>query len=133
MFIDSNVFIYSIVDSRIQGRNSKKFIQRIIDGEQKAVVSVAVIDEVVFAIYSMRNYDLNSASKTWKKLNSIPNLKILDINREVSETVPEFIKQGLDPTDAVHAATMKVYKIKTICSYDKHFDDIKGINRQEPR
>ncbi len=133
MFIDANVFIYSIVDSRKQGQNSKKFIQRIVEGEQKAVVSVAVIDEVAFAIYSMQNYNLNSASKVWKKLNNIPNLQVLDITKEVSEAVPDFIKQGLDPTDALHAATMKVYKIKTICSYDKHFDNIKEIKRQEPR
>jgi predicted nucleic acid-binding protein len=81
----------------------------------------------------MKNYDLKLAEKTWKKLNEIPNLEILNLTKEVSSIVPIFIKQGLDPTDAVHAATMKINNIKIICSYDKHFDEIKEIKRQEPR
>ena len=133
MFVDANVFIYLLTDSGKQGESSKKYIQRVVKGEQRAVTSVAVIDEVVFAIYSMRNYDLTIAAKIWEKLNKIPNLKILDITKRVSGRVPECIKQGLEPTDAVHLATMKEHGISVICSYDKHFDNIKGVTRQEPR
>jgi predicted nucleic acid-binding protein len=63
----------------------------------------------------------------------MPNLDLLAVDKKAAQTVPEFFKSGLEPRDAMHAATMKANSIETICSYDRAFDKIKGIKRQEPK
>lgn len=130
MFIDSNVFMHAISLQGREGQRCRDFIKKIARGEQNSTTSVLVLDEVVWLI--MRGSGLEDAIATWEKIISIPNLKILDINQSVARLVPAFLKQGLDPRDAIHAATMRVHGIETILSYDRHFDSVKGIRRQGP-
>lgn len=58
----------------------------------------------------------------------------LSISKEIIEIACDYLKQypGIKARDAVHAATVKHYKLSGIVSYDKHFDQICDIKRTEP-
>ena len=131
MFIDANVFIQAYISKDKRGRNSKKFLSRLMKGEQVAVTSPLVFDEVIYVI--LTKFGENIAKKVWNNMIKIQNLKICVIDEKTMSYVMHFIEEGLEPRDAFHAATMYLNGITTICSYDKHFDNIKGIKRQEPK
>jgi predicted nucleic acid-binding protein len=131
MFIDANVFIHAYISKDTKGRDSKKFLSRLINGEQVAITSPLIFDEVIHVI--LMNFDKKNAKNVWNNMIKIQNLKIYAIDEKTMSYVMHFIEEGLEPRDAFHAATMYVNGITTICSYDKHFDNIKGIKRQEPK
>lgn len=130
MFIDSNVFLYAISSGGKKEEKCKEFMDKIAKGEQHSTTSVLVLDEVAWVL--LGKYGRAAALKAWDRMMGIPNLKIVDINASVARLAPEFLEQGLDPRDAIHAATMKAHGVETILSYDKHFDSVKGISRQTP-
>jgi predicted nucleic acid-binding protein len=130
MFIDSNIFLYALSISGKKEEKCRAFLDRIAKGEQNSMTSALVLDEVAWIISEKKGGD--AAAKAWEKIMTIPNLKIVEINGAVVRLVPSFLKQGLDPRDAIHAATMKVHGIETILSYDRHFDSLKDFSRQEP-
>ncbi len=132
VFLDTNIFIHAYDTPREwKGKDSAKLIERIIKGEQKAATSYLVLNEVLY--YYMREGRDEEAKRFWDNATNMHNLSILPIDQKAGAHVMEFISEGLDATDAFHAAVMAANGIETICSYDKAFDKIKGIKRQEPK
>ncbi len=130
MFLDANIFIH------IYGANDKKreaclkLLAKVHSGEQGAVTSALVLDEVLFVVSNTRGMEI--AEQAWNNMLNFPNLQILPVDEKVLQQVMRFVKAGLEPRDAFHAATMKVNNVETICSYDRGFDNKAGIKRQEP-
>ncbi len=131
MFIDANIFIYAYVSSDKRKMACKAILDKIALGEQHASTSPLAMDEVLY--YVLERYGLEKAEGVWERMLRMPNLSILAIDSWVTSHVFSFVKAGLDPRDAFHAACMKANGISTICSYDAGFDKISSINRQEPK
>ena len=131
MFIDANIFITAFLSAGQKGKNIEHFFSRIKSGEQKATTSPLVMDEVFHVISNKQDYEY--ATSVWKKMLSMPNLTLLPVDAKAASFFLEFSSQGLEPRDALHVATMKAHGILTICSYDKAFDIISSIKRQEPK
>ena len=104
---------------------------RIIKGEQKATTSVMVINEVLY--YFSQTDGTQRAKEVWNNIRNIPNLRILGVNEEMVNKAIQHMENGLDTTDAFHVAVMDSDNTPVICSYDKAFDKIKTIRRQEPK
>lgn len=130
MFIDANIFVHASVDKGKCGERARGFIKRIEKGEQVSATSVLVLDEVFWVVKDIKSEDY--ALSVWSRIMRISNLRFLEITKGVGEKAPEFIKLGLSSRDAIHLATMKEHGFDTILTYDKHFDKVKIINRQEP-
>jgi predicted nucleic acid-binding protein len=132
MFLDANVFIYAF-DTRKgkMTRQSARFLERVMAGEQHATTSPLVINEVLF--YFHTNVGLEAAEDIYHNILSMQGIYILPVDIRVLRGVMDFVKQGLLVTDAFHAATMAANGISTLCSFDRDFDKIKGISRQEPK
>lgn len=131
MFIDANVFIGAFTKA---GKNSKKcesLISRAVKGEQIIATSPMVLDETLYVLADIAGMDI--ALKAYRKILTMPNLKILPVDRKCCELAHRFVELGLDPQDAFHAATMKANGLNAICTFDRHFDKIEGITRQEPK
>lgn len=131
MFLDSNVVLHFHLNVGKEGEASKRLYARIFKGEQNVVISPIVLDEVVYHLMQRKGIDY--ALSAWANTCKIPHLRIAPIDEAVVAHVPDFIRQGLEPHDAFHAAVMKANGISVICSYDKDFDKIKGVKRQEPK
>ena len=131
MFLDSNVLINLYVGPGPEAEACKRLHSRIVRGEQHAIISPMVLDEVVYYLMARRGTEF--ALSAWASMRKIPNLRVESIDDTVLAHVPGFIRHGLEPHDAFHAAVMKANGVSTICSYDKDFDKIKGIKRQTPK
>ncbi|MCL5125532.1 MAG: type II toxin-antitoxin system VapC family toxin [Deltaproteobacteria bacterium] len=131
MFIDANVFIRATLSGGKEGQSCTALLRRINSGEQNAVTSPLVLSEVLHIIKGLRG--LEAAERAWNSIQRVNHLSILPIDQKVMTYVISYVKSGLEPQDAFHAATMKANGIDTICSYDKGFDRISGIKRKEPK
>ena len=132
MFIDTNVFILLYLKSSSpQAANAKKLFERIYSGQEKAVTNVLVLNEL-FYFFAERS-SIEKVEKIARHISSLPNLSILPIDAHIAMHSVEFMKKGLQASDAFHAATMKTHHLETICSYDKAFDTVAGIKRLEPK
>jgi len=130
MFLDSNIFIHYFISNSREGPLCASLMRRISTGEQHASTSPLVLDEVIFVLKRERGLEFAK-----KALNSIlinQNIEVLPIDNAVLMRLPEYLDL-LEPRDAMHAATMRVYSISTICSFDRAFDKVKGIRKQVPR
>ncbi|MBI5159577.1 type II toxin-antitoxin system VapC family toxin [Candidatus Micrarchaeota archaeon] len=129
MYIDSNIFICAYLNQDKAGAKAREFIKKIIAGEQHSVTSCLALDEVAYVVSEKKGSDF--AARVWSNILSIQNLKLLPIDEKVARRVPQFLKSGLMPRDALHAAAMQEHGISVILSFDKDFDSIKSITRKE--
>jgi len=130
MFIDANVFIAAHLDSQERGNRCRALLAKIAKGEQNAVTNALVINEVLYIIKAARKLDQMKIAH--RIIASNVHLSIMPIDEKVIAHSIGYMEQGLEVSDAFHAATMKIAGVGTICSYDGGFDGIEGIKRQEP-
>ncbi len=68
-----------------------------------------------------------------EKLYSILNMDILSLNKSLlSKTLKIYRDNQIDYIDAYHAAVVSQDSLASIYSYDRDFDKISTIKRQEP-
>ena len=130
MFLDANVFIHAYESKGPKFEACRRFLGRVNRGETNAHTSVLVLNEVLH--FFTVNYSLEMGLKVFSNIRKTPNLVVLGVESDDLEKVAGFVQIGLDTSDAYHAAVMSANGIDTICGYDKGFDKIKAIRRQEP-
>lgn len=130
MFLDANIFVNAALSSGPDGQASRTFLKRVAGGEQNATISPLVMDEAIYILRPKKGLDFTI--KYLRNVLANPHIQVLAVDERVLNQLPNYLEQGMEPRDAMHAATMQVYGISTICSFDRGFDDIKSIKRQEP-
>ncbi len=130
MFIDANVFIHALGSNPRSG-TCRNFLCRVESGEQHAITSVLVLDEVLYHLL-VHGRTAQQGEAALRKICAIPNLQVCPVDSEIFLSSLSFLAQGLDPRDALHAAVMKAHGVSTILSYDKDFDRVKSVKRMEP-
>lgn len=131
MFLDSNILIHYYLSKTREGPPCATLMRRISSGEQKASISPLVVDEVLYILIKKRGRDFAQRALQAALMN--PNLQILSVDQAALSRLPAYLEQGMEPRDALHAATMAVHGISTICSFDEGFDSVAGIRRQLPK
>ncbi len=131
MFIDTNVFLAAFLDSQAQGQKSRALLARIAKGEQNAVTNALVVNEFMFVIRGKRG--LEEMKRAQRILASHSRLSVMPIDEKAVAGSISYMEEGLQVSDAFHAATMTLAGVGTICSYDRGFDKVKGIKRVEPK
>jgi uncharacterized protein len=127
LYLDSNIFIYSTLNTKDIGEKARALLQKIQQGEEKAETSALTFDEVFWAI---KKHNPDAAFEACQALLNFPNMEIIPVNRELVLSALRIIKEyNIAPRDAIHAATALAQKADTIISTDPHFDKIKEIKR----
>lgn len=131
VFIDTNIFIYASGDSHPYKNPSKYLLTKIAKNEIKAVINSEVLQEILYR-YCVIN-DLARGFAIFDDCIHIIPL-ILPVNRQDMIRAREILSDytSLQSRDAIHTAVMVNHGIKTIYSYDKHFDGLKEVKRIEP-
>ncbi len=128
IYIDSNVFIYAILNTEELGEKARSLLQGIQQGEEKAETSALTFDELFWAI---KKLDFEAALEAAQAFLNFPNLEIVSVDRDLSLSALQIIKQyHLAPRDAIHAATAIASKAEAVVSTDAHFDKIKELKRR---
>ena len=126
MYLDSNILIFAALDNGQRGADAIKLLRMIRDGHIKANSSPLVVNEVMRA--TQRALGREQADRIVAGMMLLP-FSWLDIGYGCIHHARRHFKNGLDPTDAFHAAVMNDYNLSVIVSEDAHFDKVEGITR----
>ncbi|MBI2611475.1 PIN domain-containing protein [Candidatus Gottesmanbacteria bacterium] len=133
-FLDTNLIIRHLTrDNPEQSERSRKIFKRLEEGSYKVVTSEATIIEAVQVLSSKKLYHLSRESiKTYlTAIIALPGLKLTH-KKAFFRALELFSLLSVDFVDALNIAHMERLKTRTILSFDKDFDHIKGIQRKEP-
>ena len=128
IYLDSNVFIYAVLDKGKKGEYCKKLLEAVALKQINAFTSVLTWDEVVFSL--RKHVPVEEVVKQSNKFLKFPNLFFLEVNIDIIEKAEQiWINYKLKPRDAIHVATAMISNIKKIASDDSYFDKIKDVKR----
>lgn len=132
ILVDSNIFMYAGGASHPNKAPSiAPLLESIATGRVEGVIDAEVLQEILHRYKSIGRW--KDGFKVFDLTRKIVPLvfpitvEVLDAARALLEVYPKLMAR-----DALHAAVCMGNGVKTICSYDHDFDDIKGIERTEP-
>jgi predicted nucleic acid-binding protein len=131
VLIDANVFMYAAGAEHPNKRPSLAYLERIAREEIDAVIDAEVLQEILHRYRAL---------KRWPE-----GRQVYDLARRIVPVVLPVTVETLDAArtlmdrydrisarDALHAAVAAAHGIPEICSYDRDFDDVEGLERVEP-
>jgi len=126
IYIDSNVFIYPILEKTERAEKCKEILKKVVRQEVFAITSTTTWDEITKI--TKKYLGKEKAVIEGKKFLDFPNLKIISASKEILMKAQEaFEEKKLDPRDAIHYATAISNGAEIIATFDKDFKVIKGI------
>jgi uncharacterized protein len=131
ILIDSNVLMYAAGTPHRNKAASAALIERIAAGGVDAILDAEVLQEILHRYRAIGRwasgrelYDL--ARRIIPAVIPI-TVEILDVARSLLDA-----HSALMARDALHAAVCREADLDAICTYDRDFDRIPGIQRLEP-
>ncbi|MQA90417.1 MAG: PIN domain-containing protein [Gemmatimonas sp.] len=131
ILVDSNIFMYAGGAEHPHKEPSVAYLARIARGEIDAVIDAEVLQEILHRYRALRRWS--------------DGQQVYDLTRQIVPTVLPVTADDLDVArdildryerlqarDAVHAAVAAANGIHVICSYDRDFDGLEGLERAEP-
>ncbi len=133
-FLDTSVIIrYVTRDDPDKAERARKLLDELRQGERVVTTCEAVLMEAVYVLSSAKTYQQSrdSVRGYLAALLDLPGLQI-PYKRTCLRALDIYVSTRLKFVDALNVAHMERSGIKTIISYDKHFDKIPGVERREP-
>ena len=128
VYIDANIFVYSVLNFDERGEISRKILSKVIKNEIEACTSLLTWDEFIHALRKrLAKEDIIFEGKNFLKY---PNLRFLRCDEDIIlEAQKLFSNYKIKPRDAIHAATAIIHGVKEMVSDDPDFDVLKEIKR----
>lgn len=134
-FLDANILLrYFTRDDAAKADACYALLQRVQAKQEEVTMCEAVLAEVVYVLSSRNIYALGreEIQRTLLPVLSLPGLK-LPQKRTYLRALDLYVAHPrLDFEDALAVAHMERQHIATLLSYDRDFDRIATITRQEP-
>jgi predicted nucleic acid-binding protein len=133
-FVDTNIFVRHLTgDDPPRANRCRLFFRALEAGRREAACSEAIIAEVVFVLAGKTRYAL-SRVQVRDSLVPLVLAQGLDLSDRwiVADALELYATTKLDFADALAAAHAINGNLGSILSYDKDFDKIAGLKREEP-
>ncbi len=133
-FLDSNVFFrYFTRDDPDKAQRCFELFQRVQSGTEQVTTSESVIAEVVYVLSSPRLYAV-PRTDIRALLLSILTLRGMRLSnrRLYLRALDVYAEHNIDFEDALTIAHVERRKLDAILSYDRDFDQVAGVRREEP-
>lgn len=133
-FLDTNIIIrYLTQDNPDQSQRARKLFEEVEQGEITLATTEAVITETVHVLSSKALYNLTRPDIR-RHVSNILSLKGLKIAHKGSylRALDIYASSNLDFVDALIVAHMERTGVTTLMTFEKSFDKLPGITRQEP-
>ena len=128
IYLDSTLFLNSILYRDEKAKECNKILSRLYNGEFFGVTSFLTWDEVVHI--TNKNLGKSVGLKKGEEFLIFPNLIFVDVNKIVISKAQILMNEyNLNPRDAIHAATALLNNCNEIISDDADFDKIKELKR----
>ena len=133
-FVDTNIFLrYLTKDDPDKAQACFELFKRAEANQITLTATETVIAEVVYVLSSKRTYNLprDQIRTRLYPLISLQGLR-LPQRRKVLRAFDLYVAYEIDFEDALIVAHMERGVIRELYSYDRDFDQVPGVNRQEP-
>ncbi|MGB2693911.1 MAG: PIN domain-containing protein [Dehalococcoidia bacterium] len=133
-FVDTNIFLrYLTRDDPLKAQRCFELFQSVKAGREDATTSESVIAEVVYVLSSPKHYDV-SREQIRQLLVPMLTLRTMRLNnrRTYLRALDLFVDYAIDFEDALSIAHMERQGLTSILSYDRDFDQVPEIIREEP-
>ena len=131
ILIDTNVIMYAAGAAHPHKNPSVALLERVASGEVEATIDAEVLREILHRYRAIdrwhdgrRVYDL--VRQLFPAIVPVTGA-IMDRARLLLDGDRRIMAR-----DALHAAVVMIEGLAAVCSYDRDFDRIKGLVRQEP-
>lgn len=131
VLIDTNVIMYAAGTEHPHKAPSIAMLKRVGTGEVEATIDAEVLQEILHRYRAIgrwkdgrRVYDLTR--QLFPEVVPV-TAPVLDRAREILDSDSRIMAR-----DALHAAVVIAEQMDAICSFDRDFDRIVGLNRIEP-
>lgn len=132
IFVDTNIFIrFLIRDVEKQAQSTKKLFIQAKNGEVSLITSAAVIFEVIWTLSSF--YE-EPKDEIIGQITSFLDISHLEVENKdlIQESLIIWQQKNIGFIDAYNYIWSQKHGIKSIYSFDKHFDQLPNIRRIEP-
>lgn len=131
LFVDANIPMYAEGGAHPFKAPSVDFMLAVARRRVDAVSDVEVLQEILHRYRAVgRQSEGFVVFRTFATTIRIFHSIVLDNLWECREILRRH--RGLQPRDAIHAAVMRRNGIRTVVSYDRHFDELPDIERVTP-
>jgi predicted nucleic acid-binding protein len=136
-FLDTNIFLRFLTrDDEAKAEACRRLMLRLDAGEAEATTSESVLAEVAYVLSARSGvgYALAPAevAARLKPLLSMPGLKLAH-KRSYQHALDVYAAHPfLDFEDALSVAHVSRQRLSSVTSYDRDFDKVAGITREEP-
>jgi predicted nucleic acid-binding protein len=134
-FLDTNIILRAITkDDPVKSHACAELFLRVQRGEEQLETSQSVIAEAVYVLASRKWYNLPRAEIVAKlrPIITLRHLKLAQKRIVLQALLIYYQYPQLDFEDALSIALMQHNKLTTMVSYDRDFDAIPNITREEP-
>jgi len=131
-FVNTNIFLrFLLWDDAPKAEACRKFFKKAIEHREVLYTTSLVIAEIVWVLEKSYHYSKVKVAYALLQILSTDNLEIED-KEILMESLGLYHLKNIDYIDAYNAIMMLEKGIKTVYSYDKDFDVVQSIHRQEP-
>jgi hypothetical protein len=131
MLVDANVLMYAAGGPHRHKAASARFVERVAKGDVEAALDAEVLQEILHRYRALRR---------WREGRTLFDLTrqvfgvVIPVTAEVLDRARHLLDDygTLMARDALHAAVVFENDLDAICSFDRDFDFIEGLRRQEP-
>ena len=130
VFVDANVPMYAAGRDHAFKAPCARFMLAVARRRVDAVSDVEVLQEILHRFAAVRRPSVGFV--VFESFAALPVIHpvVIDDLWECRAILKDHI--DIRPRDAIHAAVMRRVGVRTIVSYDRHFDGIGGIDRVTP-
>lgn len=131
ILIDANIIMYAAGARHPHKQPSVLLLARVARGEIEAAIDAEILQEILHRYRALGRW--------------VDGRRVYDLTRQLFPSVIPVTAEALDRArrlldssehimarDALHAAIVMMEGHEAVCSYDRDFDRIPGIRRQEP-
>lgn len=133
-FVDTNIFLrYLTRDDPDKAQACLELFKRAEANQITLTATETAIAEIVYVLSSKRTYNLprDQIRARLYPLLSLQGLR-LPQRRTVLRALDLYVTYEIDFEDALIVAHMERQAIRELYSYDRDFDEVAGVKRQEP-
>lgn len=131
ILVDANVLIYAAGIEHPSKKPSLRLLEAVAEGRIDGVLDAEVLQEILHRYRAIGAWP--GGRTVYDRAREIFPM-VLPITVDVLDTARALLDRtsGISARDALHAAVVDSYELEGICSYDRGFDRVPGLPRQEP-
>ena len=131
ILVDANIFMYAAGADHPHKLPSAAFLSQVATGQVEAAIDSEVLQEILHCYRAIGRWSegrhVYDSARLIVPVTLPITVEILDAARELLDDYEQ-----LNARDALHAAVVFKNDIRSLCSYDRDFDQIAGLERIEP-